>query len=102
MTAEKVRGGKVERLHLRLYTGTRNFEYKASLQQLHGMLETVESSYELEVLDGTEFRDLAMQDEALFTPVLVRVSPLPVVRLLMPQPNSHFLKRAILPTDAEP
>ena len=95
MTTHGVRGRDTNVLHLRLYTGQRNFEYKASLSQLHGLLENVEASYELEVLDGEEFRDLAMEDQAPFTPLLVRVSPLPVVRVSMPQATKDDLKRAI-------
>jgi len=40
--------------------------------------------------------DLAIKDEALLTPMLVRVSPGPVIRLLMPQNNSETLRQKIL------
>jgi hypothetical protein len=95
MTTKRVRRQDSRVLHLRLYTGQRNFEYKASLRQLHGVLENFEASYELEVLDGKEFRDLAMEDEAPFIPLLVRISPLPMVRLSMPQATKDDLQRAL-------
>lgn len=97
MSIQRVHGRDSRVLHLRLYTGQRNFEYKASLRQLHGVLENFSSSYELEVLDGKEFRDLAMEDEAPFMPLLVRIRPLPIVRLSMPQPTKNDLQRALFP-----
>ena len=54
------------------------------------------ASYELEVLDKEDHRQLAIQDEALFTPMLVRVSPGPVLRLLMPRDNQETLRRELL------
>lgn len=96
MTAHRVPAPKPRLLRLRFYTGQRNFEYKASLSQLHRVLEDVVDSYELEVLDGEEYRELAIKDGAPFTPLLVRVSPLPVVRIAMPQPTKEVLKEAIL------
>jgi hypothetical protein len=72
------------KLHLRLYTGHHQFERKASLGQVHSLLESLTDSYELEVLDGEEFREMAAGDEALFTPMLIRLSPTPVVHIAMP------------------
>ena len=96
MTNPGIPTQKSRLLRLRLYTGQRNFEYKASLSQLHGVLEDVADSYELEVLDGKEYREQAIKDGAPFTPLLVRVSPQPVVRIAMPQPTMEILRRAIL------
>src|SRR5688572_30599475 len=84
------------KLHLRLYTGQRTFDTKAAINQIHSLLGAFVGSYELEVLDKEEHRDLALQDEALFTPLLVRLSPGPVVRLLMPQNNQETLRQKIL------
>jgi hypothetical protein len=83
------------KLHLRLYTGPRTFDTKAALSQVHSLLGTFFGSYELEVLDTEEHRDLAIEDEALLTPMLVRVSPGPIIRLLMPQNNSETLRQKI-------
>jgi hypothetical protein len=85
------------KLHLRLYTGERTFDTKAAISQVHSLLGSFFGSYELEVLDSEEHRDLAIEDEALLTPMLVRVSPGPVVRLLMPQNNSDVLRQKLLP-----
>lgn len=83
------------KLHLRLYTGERTFDTKAAISQVQSLLGTHRGSYELEVLDSEEHRDLAMRDEALLTPCLIRISPGPVVRLLMPQNNSDTLRQKL-------
>ena len=83
------------KLHLRLYTGERTFDTKAAISQVHSLLGTHRGSYELEVLDSEEHRELAIEDEALLTPMLVRVSPGPVVRLLMPQNNQEVLRQKL-------
>src|ERR1700759_168932 len=84
------------KLHLRLYTGERTFDTKAAITQVHSLLGSFRGSYELEVLDTEENRALAIEDEALLTPMLVRVSPGPVVRLIMPQNNSETLRQKLL------
>jgi len=83
------------KLHLRLYTGPRTFDTKAAINQVHSLLGSFSGSYELEVLDTEQHRDLAIQDEALFTPMLVRISPGPIVRLIMPQTNQEILKQKL-------
>ncbi len=83
------------KLHLRLYTGERTFDTKAAISQVHSLLGSFFGSYELEVLDSGEHRTLAMEDEALLTPMLVRVSPGPVVRILMAQNNSEMLRQKL-------
>lgn len=85
------------KLHLRLYTGEQTFDTKAAISQVHSLLGSHRGSYELEVLDSEEHRDLAIEDEALLTPMLVRVSPGPVIRILMPQNNQETLRRKLLP-----
>lgn len=82
------------KLHLRLYTGHHTFERKASLGQVHSLLESVKN-YELEVLDGEAFRDLAATDQALFTPMLIRLSPAPVRRIAMPQGEQRRAKASL-------
>jgi hypothetical protein len=47
------------------------------------------------VLDTEEHRQLAIQDEALLTPMLVRVSPGPVIRVLMPERNQETLRQKL-------
>lgn len=84
------------KLHLRLYTGERTFDTKAAITQVHSLLGNFRGSYELEVLDTEEHRALAIEDEALLTPMLVRVSPSPIVRLIMPQNNSDVLRQKLL------
>ena len=83
------------KLHFRLYTGRQAFDRKAALRQIRDLLEDEPGNYELEVLDGQEFRDLAKQDEVVMTPMLVRVNPLPVIRIFMPQQSSEVLRRAL-------
>jgi hypothetical protein len=89
-------GSSRPKLHLRLYTGQRTFDTKAAITQVHSLLGSFRGSYELEVLDSEEHRDLAIRDEALLTPMLVRVSPGPIVRLIMPQNNSEVLRQKLL------
>src|SRR5262245_35641138 len=88
---------KPAKLHLRLYTGQRTFDTKAAINQVHSLLGSFSGSYELEVLDTEQHRDLAIQDEALLTPMLVRVSPGPIVRLIMPQINQEILRQKLFP-----
>ena len=83
------------KLHLRLYTGQQAFDRKAALRQVQDLLNIEPGNYELQVLDGQEFRDLARQDEVVMTPMLVRVSPLPVIRVFMPQPSCDVLRKAL-------
>lgn len=83
------------KLHLRLYTGQQVFDRKAALRQLHDLLEVETGNCELQILDGQEFRDLATEDEVVMTPMLVRISPPPVVRVAMPQPSSAALRLAL-------
>lgn len=84
------------KLHLRLYIGSEGFERSASLGQINRVLESVPGSYELEVLDGHQHREQALADKAGILPMLVRVSPLPVVRLPMPQASREDVRRALL------
>lgn len=83
------------KIHLRLYTGQQPFDRAASLRQLHDLLSAQGGSYELEVLDSQEFRELATKDGVSFSQVLVRLSPPPIVRLPMPQPSCEALKKAL-------
>jgi hypothetical protein len=87
---------RLPKLHLRLYTGERTFDTKAAISQVHSLLGAHRGSYELEVLDSEEHRELAIEDEALLTPMLVRVSPGPILRLLMPQNNQETLRRKLM------
>ena len=89
-------GATRPKLHLRLYTGQTTFDTKAAISQVHSLLGSFRGSYELEVLDTEEHRDSAIRDEALLTPMLVRVSPGPVIRVLMPQNNSETLRQKLL------
>ncbi len=84
-----------EKLHLRLYTGLPTFDSKAALSQVHSLLGLLRGSYEIEVLDEEESRE-DEENQARFTPVLVRVSPSPTLRLPMPQATSEALKNALL------
>lgn len=86
---------KKRMVHLRLYTGQQPFDRAASLRQLHDLLSAQGGSYELEVLDSQEFRELATKDGVSFSQVLVRLSPPPIVRLPMPQPSCDALKKAL-------
>lgn len=83
------------KIHLRLYTGQQPFDRTASLRQLNELLSAQGGSYELEVLDSQEFREMATKDGVSFSQVLVRLSPPPIVRLPMPQPSCDALKKAL-------
>jgi hypothetical protein len=85
-----------EKLHLRLYTGPKTFESVAAIAQVHSLLGSLSGSYEIEVLKGDKYREQAQADEALFTPLLVRLRPGPVLRVSMPQGSSEELRRAVL------
>ena len=84
-----------KKIHLRLYTGQHPFDRTASLRQLNELLSAQSGSYELEVLDSQEFREMATKDGVSFSQVLVRLSPPPIVRLPMPQPSCDALKKAL-------
>ena len=82
----------VPRLQLRLYTGQQRFDRGAALGQIHDVLQSAPRSYELQVLDGEEFRELAAEDQVAMTPMLARIRPLPVVRLAMPLSSGEALR----------
>lgn len=84
-------------LKLRLYVANPTFEAAAAIAQVHSLLQKLGASYSLEVLDVHEFRELAMEDEIPFTPVLLRMEPTPVVRIGMPASNLSELEVALQP-----
>jgi hypothetical protein len=84
-------------IKLRLYIGTSTFEATAAIAQVHSLLQRHGTSYSLEVLDVNDFRDQALEDAAPFTPILLRIEPLPVLRLAMPTANVAELEAALKP-----
>ena len=88
--------GPVTDLCLRLYIHQRTDEAKAALSQLHALLECIDITYELQVLDVSNNRELALEDQVPFTPLLVRRSPLPIRWITVPQQNSDELRDEIL------
>ena len=96
-SAEEVRTlPAVTELRLRLYIRQRTSEAKTALSQVHAFLESTELSYEFQLLDANDNRELALEDQVPFTPLLIRLSPAPVLWITMPQPNVHELKAEIL------
>lgn len=85
-----------QKVHLRLYTGQKTFESRAAVSQVQSLIGSLPGSFEIEVLDTAEYRDQAADDQVMFTPLLVRISPEPVVRVSMPQANSAALREAVL------
>ena len=83
-------------VRLRLYLRQRTFEAKAALGQVMALLDSIESSYELQVLDVLEYRDLAMKDQVPFTPLLIRLNPAPVKWITVPQRTIEALKGEVL------
>jgi hypothetical protein len=71
-------------LKLRLYLASSTFESTAAIAQVHSLLQKHGSSYILEVLDVNDHRALALEDAVPFTPILLRLEPLPIVRVGMP------------------
>ena len=71
-------------LKLRLYVASPTFEANAAVAQVHSLLQKVGANYILEVLDVNEHRALALEDAVPFTPILLRIEPLPVTRIGMP------------------
>jgi hypothetical protein len=85
----------ISTIHLRLYIRQRTFETKAAIRQVHSLLESLGGSYELQVLDVDEYRNLAMEDQVPFTPMLVRLNPAPILWISMPQQNHETLWREL-------
>ena len=84
-------------LKLRLYIANPTFEATAAIAQVHSLLQKHGTSYCLEVLDVNDFRDQALEDGVPFSPILMRIEPLPVIRLGMPAANVAELEAALRP-----
>lgn len=82
-------------LKLRLYVASATFETTAAMAQVHSLLQKIGASYVLEVLDVNEHRAQALEDGVPFTPVLLRLEPLPVVRVGMPAVNLAELEAVL-------
>jgi len=63
---------------------------------VHSFLQKHGSSYSLEILNVQENLDLVRQDEVPFTPMLLRLEPLPILRIGMPAKNLTELETALL------
>ena len=74
-------------LKLRLYVSSPTFEATATIAQVHSLLQKTAASYSLEVLDVHDFREQAIEDAIPFTPILIRLEPLPLLRIAMPAAN---------------
>ena len=83
-------------LKLRLYVASPTFEATAAIAQVHSLLQKVGASYVLEVLDVNEHRAQALEDAVPFTPLLLRIEPLPVVRVGMPASNLAELEASLV------
>jgi hypothetical protein len=83
-------------LKLRLYIAEHTFEAVAAIGQVQSFLQKHGSTYSLEVLDVHQNRELSLQDEVPFTPMLLRLSPGPVLRIGMPSSNLAELETALL------
>lgn len=82
-------------LKLRLYVANPTFEATAAIAQVHSLLQKLGASYALEVLDVNEHREKALEDEVPFTPLLLRLEPLPVLRIGMPAANLPELEAGL-------
>ena len=82
-------------IKLRLYVANPTFEATAAIAQVHSLLQKLGSSYILEVLDVNDHRALALEDAVPFTPILLRLEPLPVTRIGMPASNLSELEAAL-------
>ena len=83
-------------LKLRLYISDHTFETVAAIGQVHSFLQKHGSSYSLEILNAQENIELVRQDEVPFTPMLLRLEPLPVLRIGMPAKHLAELETALL------
>jgi hypothetical protein len=88
-------------IKLRLYVANPTFEATAAIAQVHSLLQKLGSSYILEVLDVNDHRALALEDAVPFTPILLRLEPLPVIRISMPASNISELEAALKPAPFE-
>lgn len=84
-------------IKLRLYIGNPTFEATAAIAQVHSLLQKHGTSYSLEVLDVNDFREQALEDAVPFAPMLLRIEPLPVLRIGMPAANVADLEAALKP-----
>jgi hypothetical protein len=82
-------------LKLRLYVANPTFEATAAIAQVHSLLQKLGASYSLEVLDVNDHHAQALEDNIPFTPILLRLEPLPIVRVGMPAANIGDLEAAL-------
>jgi hypothetical protein len=82
-------------IKLRLYIANPTFEATAAIAQVHALLQKLGASYVLEVLDVHDHHALAIEDAVPFTPILLRLEPLPVIRIGMPAANVAELEAAL-------
>ena len=82
-------------IKLRLYVANPTFESTAAVAQVHSLLQKLGASYILEVLDVHDHHALALEDAVPFTPILLRMEPLPVIRIGMPAANLPELEAAL-------
>ena len=82
-------------IKLRLYVANPTFEATAAIAQVHSLLQKLGASYVLEVLDVHDHHALALEDAVPFTPILLRLEPLPVLRISVPAANVSELEAAL-------
>lgn len=88
-------------IKLRLYVANPTFEATAAIAQVHSLLQKAGASYILEVLDVHDHHAQALEDEVPFTPILLRLEPLPVIRISVPAANVSELEAALKPAPPE-
>lgn len=66
----------------RLYTAANNSRSIKAYKNIQNYCQSYLVSYEIEVIDLTKFPQLAEQDNILAIPVLVKLSPLPIVKMI--------------------
>lgn len=67
----------------RLYVAGQTERSRVALANLRSLCENhLESRYELDVIDVAERPDLAEKERILATPVVVRIAPLPQLRVI--------------------
>ena len=79
-------------VHLRLYTGEHSFTNKAVVLELFDFLDW--GKYEIEVVSGRDTSETVIPDENAF-PLLVRIRPLPQIRLSIRNMDKEALKNAL-------
>lgn len=78
----------------RLYVSGLSLNSKRSIENLKKLCDTkITGKYEMEVIDIYQYPDLVMEDNILAIPTLLRLQPVPVVKIVGDLSNTHAVMK---------